>query len=166
MLIQFIKGNQDKPSVLKCNRSDGSSTWTKIQPAIEFHDLAHYVVETELGFAQAFYGMVAAGHNIEDFELPREQRPEALLPANLPAEALQTEHIVNLLQIGQSQTDTEMDFLETLRNILNDNTIEFPEKLDARTLQSIQLRLKGLLLSWQQLEPGDSLQLTFSTGDN
>ena len=145
---------------------DGSSTWTKIQPAIEFHDLAHYVVETELGFAHAFYGLVAAGHNIEDFELPREHRPEALFPANLPAEALQTEHIVNLLQVGQSQSDSDFNFLETLRNILDEHSIEFPEKLDARTLQSIQLRLKGLLLSWQQLEPGDKLQLTFSTADN
>ena len=165
MHIQFTKGNA-KPSTLKCIRKDGSSTWTRIQPAIEFHDLAHYVVETELGFAQAFYGLVASGHNIEDFELPREERPDALLPANLPPEALQTEHIVNLLQVGQSQTDAQMDFLETLRNILDENNIKFPEKLDAKTLQSIQLRLKGLLLSWKQLEPGDSLQLTFSTGDN
>ena len=165
MLIQFTKGNA-KPSTLKCIRSDGSSTWTKIQPAIEFHDLAHYVVETELGFAKAFYGLVASGYNIEDFELPREQRPEALLPANLPAEALQTEHIVNLLQVHLNHTDKEMDFMETLRNILKEHEIEFPKKLDARSLQSIQLRLNGLLLSWKQLEPGDSLQLNFSITDN
>ena len=160
MLIQFKKGNA-KPSVLKCIRSDESSTWTSIQSAIEFHDLAHYVVETELGFSNAFYGLVADGYNMEDFELPREQRPKQLLPANLPVEALQTEHIVNLLQVGQNTTDSEMDFLKTLRDILREKKIAFPDKLDVTSLRSIQLRLKGLLLSWKQLEPGDSLQLSF-----
>ena len=160
MIVQFTKGNS-KPSTLKCIRSDDSSTWTKIQPAIEFHDLAHYVVETELGFMNAFYGLVATGYSIQDFDLPREQRPEALLPANLPVEALQTEHIVNLLQVGQNQSEPEMDFLNTLKKILEEKNIEFPEKLDTTSLRSIQLRLKGLLLSWKQLEPGDSLKLSF-----
>ena len=162
MLIQFIKGKGEKPSILKCVRDDGSETWTKIQPAIEFHDLAHYVVETELGFSNAFYGLVAEGYNIEDFELAREQRPEALLPANLPTEALQTEHIVNLLHVGQDKTDTEMDLLTTLEKILSENRLPPPDNLDSRSLQSIRLRLNGLLLSWQQLEPGNSLQLSFS----
>lgn len=161
MLIRFTKGSAQKRSILKCIREDGSSTWTRIDPAIEFHDLAHYVVETELKFNKAFYGLVAAGFNIGDFELPRDQRPNELIPSNLPAEALQTEHIVNLLQLASDGQMSESDILKSLSTILEENNLPFPGKLSTKSLRSIQIRLKGVLLRWNRLEPAEVLELKF-----
>ncbi|MEO0573450.1 MAG: hypothetical protein AAF039_17240 [Bacteroidota bacterium] len=96
MEIQFKK-LINKPSTLTCVRIDGPTTWIKLYPGIEAHDLAHYAVETALEFQDAFYGMVAKGSNMEDFELPRDIRPETVLPQNLSEEALITEHLVNLI---------------------------------------------------------------------
>lgn len=164
MRIEFHKGNPPKLSVLRCIRNDGSNTWTKIEPAIEFHDLAHYVVETELGFVNAFYGLLARGFDIADFEMPRDKRPEELRPPNLHVEALQTEHIVNLLQISQQRDSAE--FLPMLGEILAEKDIPFPASLNKQSLNSIQLRLKGLLLRWGRLREGESLHLQFSAPES
>ena len=128
---------------------------------MELHDIAHYVVETALGFTGAFYGMIAKGYDIGDFELPREQRPEDLVPANLPVEALQTEHIVNLLQIGFLNTDKKFNMLSTLKTILTEREIDFPEILSQDKLDCIQHRYEELVLKWNGLEKGAKLELIF-----
>lgn len=162
MLIKFKKG-EDKPTTLTCIRTDGSMTWTIVHPGMEIHDFAHFVVETELGFTDAFYGIIAKGFDIEAFELPREQRPEALIPANLPVRAHQTEHIVNLLQINFSNTDEPLDVISTLRNILTAQNIDFPEALNQERLDQINKRLKALLLEWKALKRGETLEIVFDT---
>ncbi len=83
MKIQFKKG-KDK-STLHCIRKDGTATWSTIYQGMEIHDLAHFAVETELGFKKAFYGLLASGYAIQDFALPRAKRPKSLLPENLSA---------------------------------------------------------------------------------
>ena len=105
MKIQFIK-LKGKPSILNCIRENGTNTWAKMYPGIEAHDLGHYAVETILEFKNAFYSMIAQGTNIEDFELPRKQRPAKVLPQNLDAEAFISEHLVNLL-MTKAQTEDE-----------------------------------------------------------
>ncbi len=160
MIIKFRKGI-DKPGTLTCVRPDGSTTWTKLHPGIEMHDFAHFVVETELGFPNAFYGIVAKGFDIGDFELPREQRPVALKPVNLPVEALQTEHIVNLLQTRFPNSNQDLDFITTLKNILTEKEIDFPKVLDQEKLNRINERLRDLLFKWNELENGGTLELEF-----
>ncbi|MDC8003219.1 hypothetical protein POV27_04110 [Aureisphaera galaxeae] len=161
MTIQFKKGLQ-KPSILTCIRKDGSTTWTSLRKEIEIHDFGHYAVETVLGFSKAFYGLLAEGYNIEDFELPREQRPEALIPANIPAEALQAEHIVNLLMVSLHQDDESLDFITTLTTILEENQIDFPAVLTSETLTRIEQKLKELMHQWHILQEGEILELSFS----
>ena len=125
------------------------------------HDLAHYAVETCLGFSRAFYGLLAGGTDIADFELPREVRPQALLPGHLPEEALQTEHIVNLLLVGLQGGLEPEQLLGQLRTILKDSGIPFPEVLDREALVEIQTRLAKLLARWDQTPNKGSLELPF-----
>ena len=100
MYLQItFKKHQNKPNTLSCTRQDGSKTWSKIHPGLAIHDLIHYAVETTLDFQNAFYGLLAQGFNIEDFSLPRAERPVELLPKNLPSEALYTEFLVGLFQM-------------------------------------------------------------------
>lgn len=162
MKIQFKKG-KDKPSTLTCTRKDGSYTWAKIPLGFEAHDLAHYAVETILGLDNAFYGLLIQGFNIEGFELPRDQRPKALIPANLPVESLQTEHLVNLLMTGQQRDEKEFDLINILKQILTKEELPYPENLTSETLILIQNRFGVLTEKWDTLEEGTTLDLTFGS---
>lgn len=160
MIIQFKK-QLGKPSVLTCIRDDGSKTWVKMYPGIEAHDLAHYAVETALKFENAFYGMVAKGTNIEDFELPRENRPEVVLPKNLHSEALISEHLVNLIMVRAQTKDTEMHIPYLLDNILNENELPFPKNLTAATMEKIWTTFLKLDSQWKALPIGATMELKF-----
>ena len=149
-----------KRSVLNCKRSDGSVTWAKLHPGTETHDLAHYAVESILGFQDAFYGLLEQGYHIADFELPKGERPTALEPANLPPAALQTEHLVNLLQIEHFNSQVETPLLDQLNDILSNHKIPFPENLTLERLEQIRNLFNELVQQWKQLAPGQYMELT------
>ncbi len=161
-MIIALKKRKHKPSTLSCTRTDGSVSWTKLQRGVETHDLAHFAVETTLGFTGAFYGIIARGFDISDFELPREQRPQTLIPANLPEQAIQTEHIVNLLQIEFFNSGEDPDFISTLRSALAAKNIRFPENLDQYELENIRSRFGELLMQWRSLGEGETMELEFN----
>lgn len=162
MQIQFKKPrNPEKPSTLHCTRPDGSSTWAHMHHNFEIHDLAHYVVETELELHNAFFGMLAAGHDIGDFALPRDARPDELIPANLPPEALLTEHMANLLLIQLTQGMSAEDFVAQLKDMLAKGGLPFPERLDTAMAMRMAQRLSELHRAWQQLDHGEKLVLNW-----
>ncbi|PWL40071.1 hypothetical protein DKG77_04395 [Flagellimonas aquimarina] len=161
MIIQFKK-YRDKQSTLTCIRSDGTRTWDKLQMDFELHDLAHFAIETELGFTNAFYGLLAKGYNIQDFALPLEQRPQALISKNLPAESLQTEHIANLLLIDHFQKNIGSDFINQLKGMLKQNDLAFPEMLTQERLKKINDSFEELILKWYALAEEETMSLFFN----
>src|SRR6202040_1783149 len=89
MRIQITK-RRDGNGVLRCVRSDGSSTWQKQERQGAFfarHDLTHFAVEWTLGFRQGFYGLIEGGWDVEDTTGQGPRGP-------LPDEALEVEYIV------------------------------------------------------------------------
>ncbi len=160
MIIQFKK-EANKPASLVCIREDGSKTWTKITPGIEIHDLAHYVVETELSFKNAFYGLLKAGYAIHEFELPASERPEALRPKNLPEEALQTEHLVNLIQVHFQSKMDPAEFLKQLNSSLKDRGLSPISELNEHKLLTILTNVETLFMRWRSLKSGEQLELKF-----
>ncbi len=160
MKIQFKKGH-NKPSILTCIRNDGTKTWVKMYAGIETHDLGHYAVETALGFENAFYGMVAKGANIEDFELPREKRPIEVLPKNLHPEALISEHLVNLLMTKAQVTNVNFDISNPLKEILIENNLPFPSNLTDKKMSEIWEVFNTLGDQWKLLPEGQVLELEF-----
>ncbi|MBX2875277.1 MAG: hypothetical protein KTR30_24380 [Saprospiraceae bacterium] len=156
--LQFKK-QKDGSAVLTCFRTDGSSTFTKIRPGLEIHDLAHYVVETTLGFKEAFYGLINQGFTVPDFELPREQRPTALIPENLPAESLQTEFIVNQLQIELYNSGEQQNFVPLLQQAMANRNLDFPTVLTTDKVLVMRQELSALVTKWQALPAGESISL-------
>ncbi|MFP2997708.1 hypothetical protein ABN763_17485 [Spongiivirga sp. MCCC 1A20706] len=159
MIIRFKK-SKDK-STLHCIRNDGSTTWTTIHKGMEIHDLAHFAVEITLGYKNAFYGLLNEGFTIQDFGLSREKRPKKLLPKNLPKEALQTEHIVNLLQIQYQNKPIDFDIISALKPILTENQLPFPSNLDQLNAKVISKKLDDLMNRWENLEQNGILALEF-----
>src|SRR5712691_8174 len=95
MMIQLKKG-RDGPSTLVCVRPDGTRAWRKVHPFFPVHNLTHCAVESVLGFEEAFFGLVASGWSIDEFEA----RGAA---ARLPVEALWAENIAGLFDLERGQ---------------------------------------------------------------
>src|SRR5258708_34396707 len=70
--------------VTTCVRADGSVSSQRFTEAnarfFVHHDLTHYAVETALGHARGFYGLVADGWNLADFGAPW---PRGRLPQDM-----------------------------------------------------------------------------------
>ena len=156
-----IKKQIDKQSVITITRNDKTSTWSKLHNGMETHDIAHFAVESVLNFQHAFYGIINMGYSIQDFVLPRDQRPFEVRPENLHHEALITEHIVNLLETETLNSKSE-NFIETLRTILSENELLFPEHLSQEKLDEIRALYLKLCNKWWSLNDGDELQINFT----
>ncbi len=153
MVIHFKKGKHQwkhKPDTLTCVRDDGSVTWTHLHSGFVYHDFAHYVVETTLGFENAFFGLVAKGYKIPDFSEPTLTRP-----FKIPKEAVDTESIVQLLQSDFLDTGTGRDGLfENYKTSLSVSVTD-------EQLAVMRQKLRKLLQQWQNLQPGESMTLQF-----
>ncbi|MHC5065916.1 MAG: hypothetical protein ACYTG5_18295, partial [Planctomycetota bacterium] len=98
MKVRWSKG-RDKPDSLTCTRDDGTVAMAQLRPGFgPEHDFAHYAVESVLGRKQSFFGLVAGGLSIQDFE-----QAGAKQALELPDEAQQTEAFVYQLQMELRQ---------------------------------------------------------------
>ena len=155
MLIQLTK-RADGGAVLRCERADGSVTWQTHQGTraafFPSHDLTHFAVESELAGAVAFYGLIAAGWDIEDTTGKGARGP-------LPPEAVMVEHIVGLLDIerGSGHWMSGAEFRSALRDAGKPAPL-----LDDDTLTRIRARRSDLLGQWRELPAGATLELEFS----
>ena len=151
MLLRFKKGKhpaKHKPDTLTCIRADSSITWTHIHRGFVQHDFAHYVVETTLGFDNAFFGLVAKGHDIPDFSRPKSERP-----FEIPREAIAVEPIVALLQAELWESFPAP--------LLESDSAYLPANVTEAQIESMRSQLRELLRRWDNLEPGESMELEF-----
>ncbi len=154
-----IKKTIQGSSTLTVKRPDGTTTFSKLNVGFEIHDIVHYVVEKRLNLKKSFYGMLAQGYGIQDFQLSNEKRPEALQPKNMAKEALVTEHLVNLLTIDYLSTENQMNLYDSLETILKDKGLPFPQNLNVEGLVSIQGELADWMNKWNGLENGQVLTM-------
>lgn len=128
-------------------REDGTATSSVIGPAEGFgpvHDLAHYVVETSLGFKSAFLGLLASGRNLEDFETGAKHW--------LPGDAISAERIAGQLSL---------DEMTRMPLSVEDFNGTVHATLTADQLVSMRARLADLRREWDSLAPGETLELEF-----
>ena len=161
MLTIQLHKRLNKPTILKCIRADKSETWSKLHLNTEYHDLAHIAVEKGLGFTNAFYGLIAQGIDIGDFELPEHQKPAGLTGTNLPKESIITEHLVNLLTIEQFNAEKPINFIEETQKILKENKLPYPDRLTEETLNIIRTEYTHLISEWKSIQDGMYLENTF-----
>ncbi|OWY71800.1 hypothetical protein B7486_09055 [cyanobacterium TDX16] len=155
LAIRLVK-RRGKLPLLICTRADGSSTIGEISVGPE-HDLAHFVVETTLGLRRAFYGLVAEGMNIEDFNVPGgAQRLQ------LPEEAVRAEFIVGLVQAERRCDRPFADFNDELKKAIGGarHPLPPPAISDAQ-LAIIRKGLEDLLQKWSALPPDGAIELAF-----
>ena len=159
MIVTLTK-NEGKPHVLRCLRDDGSVTWFQASASnadfFAAHDLSHYAIETVLGYRTAFYGMVAAGRDLNDFG-SQEGAPD---PRKYSDEAMYAEEMANLVVLALREGYDFEAFWEMLV-MAHDDLIRPMPSVSQEQFEAIQAKLRELLDAWRVLDVGGSLTLEF-----
>jgi hypothetical protein len=148
--IEILK-QADGAGVLRCTRQDGSVTWqkqTKHGAYFALHDLTHYAVETVLGYRHGFFGLIAAGWDVEDTTGKGAR-------GALPPEAIEVEQIVGLLQTEQASS--------TLWTAGEFNQFA-PRSLTDAEINGVRAVRATLFQKWFATGTGEKLQLEFEPG--
>jgi len=162
IVIRIKKGTDGRNS-LSCTRADGTTTWQRQQggQAAFFpkHDLTHYAVETALGLAQGFYGLVAAGWDFSDFGSPWPR-------GKLPPEANISEMIVGFFDFERSSGErgTASELNRTLADFCVDNGLPPRRQLSDDDLARVRAKRAEVFSRWDTLEPGNALEVVFDLG--
>ena len=156
-----FRNRADANAQLVLTREDGTFTAGDIGPPRGYgpaHDLAHYVVESTLGLAEGFLGLVASGWDIADFEVKG-------MAAKLPSEALYAETAAGQLSSEHmlGQPSSADDFNWSMRSKLaQSNRSDFAAPNIGRAqLEGMRARLMELHCEWSAVPPGSALELEF-----
>jgi hypothetical protein len=145
--IQMSK-QSDGAVVLRFTRADGSVTWqkqTKHAAHFVLHDLTHYAVETTLSCRNGFFGLVAAGWDLEDTSGKGARGP-------LPVETVEVERIVGLFDSERGSA--------VLWSVEEFNEFS-PLPLTQAQIQSVRTLRGTLFQQWFALPSGQTLELKF-----
>ena len=148
----------DKPPTLSCVRDDGSVTWQSYgNPGSFFpvHDLTHFAVETELGYRNAFLGMIASGRDLNDFG-PGDA-------AMFHPEAHYAEMLAGLLTVVEGNGSVLS--YEAIKEAINQKAEEVaipPIALIEPQLECIRAHTAQLTKQWKNLPDGEKLFLKFA----
>jgi len=161
VIVEFAK-RKDGNTVLRCIRDNGSVTWQRNENQharfFPLHDLLHYAVESELDFAQGFFGLIAAGWNID------ETTGKSARGA-LPHEALEVEHFVSSFTAEWNSATgwTAADFNDQSASFARTRGLPAPRSLSDEQLERVRGRFNELVTRWRDLPEGETLRLEFST---
>jgi hypothetical protein len=160
MIVHFTKRN-DGRALLRCVRTDGSTTWQRQddERALFFplHDLTHFAVETELGFASGFFGLIASGWDIEETTGKGDRGP-------LPNEAIEVEYIVGALSAERAgnQGCPAPEFNQLAKAFSERKGLPEPRQLTDADLARVRSRISDLCGRWSALPRGATLELPFA----
>jgi hypothetical protein len=122
--------------------------------------LAHYVVERALGLREGFLGLVASGWDIGDFERKGVAR-------RLPAEAILAEVAAGEIsrQAMMWQWSSAEDYVWAVEAAVRQSQPEYRLPAIAHeTFEGMRAELLDLRQRWNQLAPGETMALAFTTG--
>ena len=160
MVVRFTKGPvAAKSDRLTCQRDDGTTTCGELpRQGILPHDAIHFVVESILGWRDAYFGHVARGTELN----PADWHRAAAMPGwGTEVQALQSESLVECLQAEQWGGATGPDtFRETLAITCARRHVA-PPALDVADLHRLRKALREFGAAWRPLPPGGSLERTF-----
>ena len=155
MRIVFEKGI-DGPDRVTCFRQDGSCCESELSAGCAYHDLAHFVVESELGLFEGIWGKIAEGYTFAEFNLPNETRPFQISPQGYQAEFLAT-----LIQSAVSTGKIAESYVTMLRDASAAQNLPFPGLPSEDVVHVMIAKAQALSRQWEALPAGQNLELTF-----
>lgn len=160
MRVRFIKGPVvAKADTISCVRADGTVTSTTMpRQGILPHDVFHFVVESTLGWREAFFAQVARGVELDQLAAKRAGRK---VDWSKWPQALQAESLVECLQAEQwgGAADPET-FHETLVLTCRQRQVRAP-RVTAEDLARVRLELREFGALWRPLPAGGVIEREF-----
>ena len=160
MLVRFTKNTPSAPAdTLVCERPDGSTLQgTMPRQGILPHDAFHFVVETTLGWRDAFFGQIAAGAAHDPLR-SWGHGPQRSLSKN--SQVLAAAALVECLEATQwGGAPDPAVFAKTLAAACRRRRVPPPD-ISAEALARVRLALREFGAAWRPLTPGQSLERTF-----
>ena len=154
MKIQIKKSSQR--SVLTCTRDDGSIEVADLGPSFPNHDLAHFVVETQLKLTQGFYGLIEDGMSMEELnsgEVIKTLGPEIWM-AEILARTLQS------LCSGACTTQQFNELIKWEARVMKD--VQLPEITLDRVIR-MKEEMDRLCTRWSAISEGQHIELEYSS---
>jgi hypothetical protein len=155
MILRFHKG-LGTADTFTCIRADGSRLDETLPPGCVQHDLAHFAVESTLGYRDGVWGMLARGHRIDDYGQAQEAHGITLSPESYHAEYLST-----LVQSAVYTGEISPAYHDMLRNAAEASGLPFPELPAPDRLSACIACARDLHMRWLTLPPDSSLELEF-----
>ncbi|HVS53076.1 MAG TPA: hypothetical protein VHD62_12035 [Opitutaceae bacterium] len=162
MLVRFTKNPADAAAdTLTCVRPDGTATGADMpRQGILPHHAFHFVVETALGWHDAFFGCIARGESL--VETAARFHAESGAWAR-HTQAFQTEALIECLQAEQWGGGSDpAAFAEKLIATCRRRGVPPPD-ITAEELESLRGALREFGAAWRPVPPGASLERTFGT---
>lgn len=120
------------------------------------HDLTHFAIERELGLRRAFYGLIAAGWDIEETTGKGPRGP-------LPPEAYAVERMVGLFDLERA--GSAYWSAAEINAHCHGPTVpveqRLPRPITEDDVDRIRSRISELLARWAVLPSGQSLEVWF-----
>ena len=163
MQILVTKGSQ--ADWIEARRKDGSvARENLLHKGPVAHDLVHYVVETELGFDRAFWGLVAAGNAPESIAgMAKAAGHASAKRADKPnpnfVEAIQVERIVESFEAELWSSGSDNGALRAMAEAGCDQSLVATPSLSDEAIERTRARLAQLAEQWIALPVGGSLML-------
>jgi len=146
----FNEGNRNR---LICIRDNGTIEKADLGPALPFHDLAHFVVEKELGLKNGFYGNINRGYSVNELS-------DKEIIRTLPVESIVSEIVTRGLQSlwsGAASIEQLGDLIEAEFNILS---IQYSLCLTDETIFQMYSNYNELITLWKEKGEGEYLELS------
>jgi hypothetical protein len=153
MRIEITK--RERRSRLTCVRADGSRTTADVGPALPYHDLSHYVVETRMGLQHGFFGHVASGYSLQALA-------DKTVISSLPPESWTAEILARGLGALATGAATPEQFSELVNAEIEQRRAPRLENLSAALAASMLAQLEALVGRYDALPDGGSLRLEFA----
>lgn len=160
MLVRFTKNPPASDAdTLTCVRPDGSTTTdTMPRQGILPHAAFHFVVESTMGWHDAFFGKVAAGASLPEVALSVHGKN---IERARHTQALQSESLVECLQAGQWEGSADLaTFAQSLIASCRRRGV-LPPEITADEIELIRTALREFGAAWRPIPPHGSLERTF-----
>ena len=157
MLVRFTKNSPGAAAdTLTCIRADGSITTGDMpRQGVLPHAAICYVVESTLGWRDAFFGSIARGEKLKP------QRKKTRRGENLCEQGQQADALVECLEAGLWGGVSEpAAFEKSLRNACHQRTVP-PPKFAGKELEALRTALREFGAAWRPLNPGQSIERNF-----
>ena len=140
---------------LICIRPNDTTVHSNLGPKLPFHDIAHFVVESNLNLADGFYGNILKGYSVE--QLSDKQIIKTLDPQTWFAEIT-----TRALQSLSSGACTTQQFSDLIKTELQQFSINYDFNFTQTIISQMLAEYQQLMQQWQAFAEGETLNLNFA----